>query len=142
MYVFSGTGTVTLSGSVTTGAGGATIDLVSGGMTETAGTTLTLVAPTDPTNTFHGIAIMAPPTNTSTVTLEFGNATGSINGIFYMPGANLYLHDSGGGSCPTALLLTTDLIVGTLDDQTGSICITSYSQTTPGSPLTKVMLVE
>jgi Flp pilus assembly protein TadG len=142
MYVFSGNGTVTLSGSVTTGAGGTTIDLISGGMTEASGTTLNLVAPTDPTNTFHGIVIMAPPTNTSTLTLEFGNATGTIDGIFYAPGANLFLHDSGGGSCPGALLLTTDLIVGTLDDQTGSVCITSYSQTTPGSPLTKVMLVE
>jgi Flp pilus assembly protein TadG len=138
MYVF--TGNVTLGGSVTTGAGGGTIDLASGSMTEAAGTTLNLVAPT--TGTFNGIAIMAPPTNTSTVTLEFGNATGTIKGILYMAGANLFLHDSGGGSCPGALSLITDLIVGTLDDQTGSVCITSYSQTTPGSPLTTVKLVE
>jgi Flp pilus assembly protein TadG len=138
MYVF--TGDVTLGGSVTTGVGGATIDLTSGTLGENAGTTLTLVAPK--TGTFNGIAIMAPPTNTSTVTLDFGNATGSITGIFYMPGANLFLQDSGGGSCPGGLSLTTDLIIGTLDDQTGSICITSYSQTTPGSPLTKVLLVE
>ncbi len=135
-YIF--TGNLTLSHSVTTGAGGATIDLTSGTMTETSNTTLNLVAPT--TGTFHGIAIMAPPSNTSTVTLEFGNATGTIDGIFYMPGAELFLHDSGGGS--SGLTLITDLIVGTLDDQTGSLSITSYSQTTPGSPLTKVMLVE
>jgi hypothetical protein len=140
MYVF--TGNLTLSHSVTTGAAGATIDLTSGTLGETPNTVLNLVAPTDPTNTFHGIAIMAPLSNTSTLTLEFGNAIGTIDGIIYAPGAHLYLHDSGGGSCPTALSLITNLIVGTLDDQTGSLCITSYSQTTPGSPLTKVILVE
>jgi Flp pilus assembly protein TadG len=140
MYVF--TGNLTFSHSVTTGAAGATIDLTSGTLNETPNTVLNLVAPTDPTNTFHGIAIMAPLSNTSTLTLEFGNAIGTIDGIIYAPGAHLYLHDSGGGSCPTALSLITNLIVGTLDDQTGSLCITSYSQTTPGSPLTKVMLVE
>ena len=62
---------------------------------------------------------MAPQSNTSTITLEFGNATGVIDGIFYTPSANLYLHDSGGGS--SGLSLITDLIVGTLDDQTASL---------------------
>jgi Putative Flp pilus-assembly TadE/G-like len=138
LYVF--TGNVTLSHSVTTGGAGATLDLNNGSLTETSNTVLNLVAPTDPTNTFHGIAIMAPPTNTSTLTLEFGNSTGTIDGIFYAPGANLFLHDSGGGS--SGLSLITDLLVGTLDDQTASLNITSYSQTTAGSPLSKVALVE
>jgi Flp pilus assembly protein TadG len=136
MYIF--TGNLTLSHSVTTGAGGATIDLTSGTLTETSNTTLNLIAPT--TGTFNGIAIMAPASNTSTLTLEFGNSTGTIKGIFYAPGANLYLHDSGGGS--SGLSLITDLIVKTLDDQTASVNISSYSQTVPGSPLTKVSLVE
>jgi hypothetical protein len=83
---------------------------------------------------------MAPQSNTSTFTLEFGNATGLIDGIIYAPGANLYLHDSGGGT--SGLSLITDLIVGTFFDQTGSLNLTSYSATTPGSPLTKVTLVE
>ncbi len=136
MYIF--TGNLTLSHSVTTGTGGATIDLTSGTLTETPNTVLNLVAPT--TGTFHGIAIMAPQSNTSTLTLEFGNATGLIDGIIYAPGANLYLHDSGGGT--SGLTLITDLIVGTFFDQTGSLNLQSYSATTPGSPLTKVTLVE
>src|SRR6202035_5763725 len=119
MYIF--TGNLTLSHSVTSGAGGATIDLTSGTMTETSNTVLNLVAPT--TGTFHGIVIMAPTSNTSTITLEFGNSTGTIDGIFYTPGANLYLHDSGGGT--SGLSLITNLIVGTLDDQTASLNITS-----------------
>jgi hypothetical protein len=136
MYIF--TGNLTLSHSVTTGAAGATIDLTSGTLSETSNTVLNLVAPT--TGAFNGIAIMAPASNTSTITLEFGNSTGTIKGIFYTPGANLYLHDSGGGS--SGLSLITDLIVKTLDDQTASLNITSYSQSVPGSPLTKVTLVE
>jgi hypothetical protein len=138
MYIF--TGNLTFHGSVTTGTGGGTIDLTSGTLTETPNTTLNLVAPT--TGTFHDIVIMAPASNTSTLTLEFGNAIGTIKGIFYAPSAKLFLHDSGGGACPTALSLITDLIVGTLEDQTGSLCMTSYSQTNAGSPLTKVTLVE
>ena len=82
---------------------------------------------------------MAPPTNTSTLTLEFGNSTGTIDGIFYAPGANLFLHDSGGGA--SGLSLITDLLVGNAV-QTASLNITSYSQTTAGSPLSKVALVE
>jgi Flp pilus assembly protein TadG len=140
MYIF--TGNLTLSHSVTTGATGATIDLTSGTLSETPNTVLNIVAPTDPANTFHGIAIMAPATNTSQLELDFGNAIGTIKGIIYAPGAYLYLHDSGGGPCPSALSLISDLIVGTMKDQTGSLCLTSYSQTTPGSPLTKVTLVE
>jgi hypothetical protein len=136
MYIF--TGNLTLSHSVTTGAAGATIDLTSGTLGETPNTTLNLVAPT--AGTFHGIAIMAPASNTSTLTLEFGNATGLIDGIIYAPGAFLFLHDSGGGA--SGLTLITDLLVGTFEDQTGSLNIQSYSQSTAGSPLTKVALVE
>ena len=81
---------------------------------------------------------MSPKLPTLTIdgllALEFGNATGTIDGIFYAPGANLYLHDSGGGS--SGLNLITDLLVKTLDDQTASLNITSYSQSTAGSSVT------
>jgi hypothetical protein len=137
MYVF--TGNVTLSGSVTTGTGGGTIDLTAGGLTETPNTVLNLVAPT--TGTFHDIAIMAPASNTSTLTFEFGNATGTLKGIIYAPGADLFLHDSGGDHSG-GLVLIADLIVGTLEDQTATLNIQSYSQTNAGSPLTRVTLVE
>jgi Flp pilus assembly protein TadG len=142
MYVFSGTGTLTFGGSVTSGAAGSTIDLVSGSMTENSGTTFNIAAPTDLTNTFHGIAIMAPASNTSTLTFEFGNSSGTVDGIIYAPGANLFLHDSGGDHSG-GLTLITDLIVGTLKDQTATLNIQSYSQSNPSvSPLTKVTLVE
>jgi hypothetical protein len=137
MYVF--TGNLTFSGSVTSGAAGSTIDLTAGTLGENPNTVLNLTAPT--TGTFKGIAIMAPASNTSTLTFEFGNATGTLKGIIYAPGAYLYLHDSGGDHSG-GLTLISDLIVGTLKDQTATLNIQSYSQTNAGSPLTRVTLVE
>jgi hypothetical protein len=53
----------------------------------------------------------------------------------------LELHDSGGDKSG-GLQLITDLIVGTLSDQTATLTITSYSQTAGNAPLTKIALVE
>ena len=75
------------------------------------------------------------------MTLEFGNSTGTIDGIIYAPNAQLFLHDSGGDKSG-GIALITDLIVGTLYDQTATLNITSYSQSTGYSPAIKVALVE
>lgn len=134
------TGNVTLASSVTTGTSGGTIDLNSGTLTENSGTTINLTAPT--TGTYAGIVLIAPVTNTSTITFEFGNTSGTLNGIIDIPGANLYLHDSGGDK-KGGLVLTTDLVVGTLDDQTATLTINSYSASNPTiTPLRAVSLVE
>lgn len=145
-FIFTGTGTLTFGGNVTSGVNGATIYLQNGSMTENAGTNFT--GPTSdvcPTGCFNaptsgdlqGIALMAPNTNTSIIELEFGNSNGTINGIIYMPAATLYLHDSGGN-----LVLNADLVVGQIDDQTGAVTINGYSSTNPASPLKAVALVE
>lgn len=140
--IFSGAGTVTFGGTVSSGSQGSTIDITNGGMTETAGTVFSLNAPTS--GTYNGVVLMAPETNASVMTFEFGHSTGtltgSIAGIVYIPGATLFLHDSGGGA--NGLILNTDLIVGQLDDVTGSLTINSYSQNHPNSPLLAVSLVE
>ena len=86
--------------------------------TDSVGTAINLTAPT--TGTYAGIVLMAPVTNTSTITFEFGNTHGTLYGIIDVPGANLYLHDSGGDHSG-GLVLTTDLVVGTLDDQTAEL---------------------
>lgn len=137
LYVF--TGNVTLSGSVSTAAGGATLDIANGSLSEATNTVLDLVAPT--TGTYNGIAIMEPAPNTNPLLFDFGSSSGLIEGIIYAPDAELILHDSGGDTSG-GLQLITDLIVGTLYDQTATLSITSYSQTVPGSPLTKIALVE
>lgn len=137
-YVF--TGNVTLDGSVTTT--GAVLDLNSGGLQENTGTTLSLSPPAAGT-TFAGISIMAPPTNGSTLAFAKGDATGTINGDIYAPGAAMTLQDHGGSGGKGGLVLNTDLIVNTLSDTAADITINSFSQTNPGlSQLTRVTLVE
>jgi Flp pilus assembly protein TadG len=131
-------GNVVLTGTVTSGAGGTTLDIVNGALTETAGTVLDLVAPAS--GVYNGIAIMEPAPNANMIVLDLGNSTGLIDGIIYAPDAELMLQNTGGGAA--GLQLTTDLIVNTLNDQVASLTITNYSQTVNNSPLTKVALVE
>jgi hypothetical protein len=148
-YVF--TGNVTLNGTVSTPQptsgnlqNGTTIDMDSGTLSINTGTTLSLYAPqaaaTAYTN-YNGIALMEPATNSNQITIQKGDASGLIDGIIYAPSAQLYLQDSGGDSSG-GLTLDTDLIVGSLFDKTATLTINSYSQSTPGSPLTRVTLVE
>jgi Flp pilus assembly protein TadG len=142
-------GNVTLNGSITSAAGGTTLDIYNGALSEgTAATNINLTAPAPCANgaspcggSYGGIAIMQPPSNTNTITFEFGDSTGTIDGIIYAPTAQLFLHDSGGDKSG-GISLITDLIVGTLYDQTGTLSITSYSTTVGNSPLTKIALVE
>lgn len=133
------TGNLTLDSSVTSGAGGVTLDLTTGSLTENTNTTLGLVAPT--TGTYNGIVLMAPLTNASTLEFDFGHSNGTLKGIIHAPGAELYLHDSGGDK-GGGLQLTTDLIIGTLNDKTATLSINSYSASNPNSPLKAVSLVE
>jgi Flp pilus assembly protein TadG len=156
-YVF--TGNVTLDGTVSTvqppapvapatvsanPLNGTTIDLDSGTLSINTGTVLSLYAPqaaaTAYTN-YNGIALMEPAKNSNQITIQKGDASGLVDGIIYAPSAQLYLQDSGGDKSG-GLTLITDLIVGSLFDKTATLSITSYSQSTSGSPITKVALVE
>jgi len=142
---------VTLDGSVATGAGGATLDIVGGPLNVNTGTTLNLVAPacTGATTAdacggggLNGIILMEPPGNTNELQFQKGNATGSITGIIYMPSAEFYMQDSGGDKSG-GLTLTTDMVVGQLFDKTATLTISSYSLQNPTtSPLREVSLVE
>jgi len=137
MYIF--TGNVTITGTVDA-TSGVTMDFVggtstTGGFTEHASSTFSITAPTS--GLYKGIAFLAPVTNTSTIQLEFGNATTNITGIVDMPGVNFSLHDSG-AKCDT---ITADFVVGTFNDQTGCLNVNSYSQV-HSSPLKAVALVE
>lgn len=136
-YVFEGN--VNLSGSITSAAGGTTLDIYNGALTEGTNTVLHIVAPTS--GPYNGIAIAEPAPNANQLLFDFGSSSGLIEGIIYAPDAQLVLHDSGGDTSG-GLQLITDLIVGTLYDQTATLSITSYSQTVGNSPLTTIALVE
>jgi Flp pilus assembly protein TadG len=139
-FVF--TGNVTLDGSVTTT--NATLDLNNGSLQENTGTTLSLSPPPlGSTQTFGGISIMAPPTNAGPLNFAKGDATGTINGDIYAPGATMNLQDHGGSGKKGGLVLNTDLIVNVLNDTAADITINSFSQQNPGaSQLTRVSLIE
>jgi len=138
IYVFENG--VTTNGTITSGTGGTTLDVYGGALAMNTGTVLSLVAPTSgPTN---GIALMEPASNNNSITIQKGNASGSLMGIIYAPSAQLYLQDSGGDTSG-GISLTTDLIVDTLFDKTATISIDSYSEANPDTtPLRAVELVE
>lgn len=119
-FVF--TGNVSLSGTVTSGTNGATLDIASGSLSENTNASLSITAPT--TGAYSGIAIMQPLANTNQLTFAKGNSGGTIDGIIYAPGAQLYLHDNAG-----SLTVTSDIIVKTIYDKASTLTVTSYSQT-------------
>ncbi|WP_162601668.1 pilus assembly protein TadG-related protein [Occallatibacter savannae] len=143
----TGTGGISLGGTITSGTTGATIYLQSGGMTETSGTTFAGSSTTGNgiagfsapgSGPLSGIALMAPPSNSSILEFAFGNCQGSFNGIVYAPNAALYLHDSAG-----SLTVNADLVVGEIDDQAATLTVNSYSAANPTTtPLKAVALVE
>ena len=155
-YIFTGTGTLGFSGTVT-GTGvtlylSPTVGNSSGGKKGSPGTaldasngTLNLVAPQNTsttTYTYNGVVLFVDPSNPNTILFDKGNASGTLNGIIYAPGSQLALHDSGGDK-NGGLQLITDLIVNSLNDQTATLGIQSYSQANPGTtPLSKIALVE
>jgi hypothetical protein len=152
IYVFENG--VTLQNSVT--GIGVTLDVYSGSLTIPTGgvsfgsatattpaqaATDGLVAPTDgPTN---GIAIMEPPSNSSEIQIQKGNATGNITGAIYAPNpdAQLYLQDSGGDKSG-GISIWGDIVVGTLYDKTATMTIHSYSDVFSSNPNKVVTLVE
>jgi hypothetical protein len=143
-YVF--TGNVTLGGTVSTPVPtsaspslGSTIDINNGSLSINTGTVLSLYAPHS--GTYNGIVLMQPAANTNQILIQKGDSTGTLDGIIYAPGAQLFLQDSGGDKSGGVTLIT-DLIVGTLEDKTATFNIQSYSQSTGTSPISKVTLVE
>ncbi len=139
-YVFTGasSSTVTL-GNVTSAPGGVTLDINNGSLVVSTNTSLNLTAPTS--GPYNGIVIMQPVLNTNQMQIQFGSSFGTLDGIIWAPGANLFLQDNG-SKHSGGVNLTTDLIVNTLYDKASTLNITSYSQTTGTSPLSKVSLVE
>lgn len=128
------------SGAITSGPGGVTLDIYSGTFTLNSGTVLNLIAPIS--GDTNGVALMEPASNSSQITIQKGNVTGSLTGIIYAPSAQLYLQDSGGDTSG-GISLTTDLIVNTLVDKTATLTVDSYSEENPSTtPLRSVALVE
>jgi hypothetical protein len=138
---------VTFGGNITssTGANGTTLVFNTGYFTENAGTVFNLSPPTGAQTAgqpLPGVVLAAPTTNASTMQLQFGDSSGTFNGIVYMPAATFTFQDSGGDHSG-GLTFNIDLVVGQLNDQTTTLNINGYSPP-PGTPdpLNIVALVE
>jgi hypothetical protein len=66
---------------------------------------------------------------------DFGSSTTTLNGVVYAPSAHMFLQDEG-----ATMTLNTDLVIGTLCQQSADISIAGDLSGT--SPITRVALVE
>jgi Flp pilus assembly protein TadG len=137
---------ITFGGSIsspalsTSGTGGATIVIDNGYFQENAGTVFSLNAQTG--GPLPSVILAAPSTNTNEMQLQFGNSSGTFNGIVYMPAATFFFQDSGGDHSG-GLTFNIDLVVGQLDDKTTTLNVNGYSPPSGfPSPLALVALVE
>ena len=132
-------GTVTVNG---------TIDVYQGTFTQ-GNSALTVNAPADKADTYNGIAIMEPSSNTTSGTckdglglpclqLQFGSGSGVLNGIVYAPTSQVYQQDNGGGTVVTGVIAYQIYLKASSMDVTNS-----YNAANPSTtPLSKVSLVE
>lgn len=123
---------VTISGTVNIFGG--TLDVASGSFSQPSNTLLNIIAPTS--GTYNGLAVMQPASNTNPLQVQFGSNNQTLDGYIYAPGAQVSLHDSGGG------VVATGVVAGTLYDKTSTIRIPSYdvanASTTPNRVVTLV----
>jgi hypothetical protein len=132
VYIINGTFTVN-SGTTLAGTG---VTLYfpnnSSSFTTSKTSTINLTAPAG--GAYGGILFYQDPSDTQAMSFT-GGTTGSLNGIFYVPTANLNLS---GGSTAT---FNVDLVVGSLTLSGGSN-IQPYVPLTGSTPLSTPMLAE
>lgn len=113
---------------------GAMLDLGGGKLMQDSNSLLNVYAPD--TGTYNGIAIFQPPTNTNQLTVQFGSNNETLDGYIYAPGAEVYLHDSGGG------VTATGLVSNQLMDKTGQFTVAhSYDKANPTTTLNRVIVL-
>jgi hypothetical protein len=134
-----GTGTYTASSNTFSSPTiGATVELENGTLTQGSNSILNIYAPTSGVaGTTNGIAIWQPTSNTNALQVQFGSNNETLDGFIYAPGADVTIHDSGGG------VTATGVVAKTMSIQTGQLVLPNYNtanqQTTP---LTAINLVE
>jgi Flp pilus assembly protein TadG len=143
LYIIDGEGASAFSFSV---SGGATVNGMSGvtfyfvnngSFTFSNGATMNLTAPTISVTSVGinaGILFYQDSGDTAADMFE-GGSSGTINGIFYLPAANLTFQN---GSAAT---FSTDLVVGSLT-MSGAGTLTPYAPLSGASPLSSPRLVE
>jgi Flp pilus assembly protein TadG len=108
-----GTGSCSGSGTSTTctTTAGATLD-VAGGAFSQNNNSLSIYASTTSSNSYNGIALMVPETNTyynvnnsgNQLNIQWGSSSQTLDGYIYAPYSKLYVNDSGGGITASGLI--------------------------------------
>lgn len=148
---------VSIGSGTTLTTNNATIDISGGSFNQASNSTLQLSADANVNDTYNGIALMVPSSNTTyqpnpqnpnknDLTL-FGSGQSTLNGIIYAPSAELNLQDQGATSTiscghDTSSNICTTVIVSSLR-LSGTLNIANYNSGNPTtSPLRVVALVE
>jgi len=131
VYMFQNGVTITGTDTIT----GGTIDIYGGTFDQKSTSLLSITAPTS--GTYNGIAILQPSNNPNNLQVQFGSDNQTLDGYIYAPGAEVTLHDSGGG------IVATGIVAKTMYDKTTTIRIPSYDKAHPSTtPNRVVTLVE
>lgn len=135
LYVFSGTN-VAVGDNVT--GNGLTLDVYNGTFTLTSTTNVSLSAPTDgASDPYNGILLLEPATNTNSINIQWGAASGTFAGIIDAYGANVTLQDQGGSA------LVTGLVANRLTlPSNETLTVVDYGAVHSNSPLNSIELVE
>lgn len=115
---------------------GAVLDVGNGTLIQDSNSLLNIYSPTQ--GSYTGIAIFQPPSNTSTLQVQFGSNNEVLDGYIYAPGGEVYLQDNGGGTTATGI------VAYKLYDKASTLTVAnSYDKANPTVTLNRVLkLVE
>jgi Flp pilus assembly protein TadG len=148
-WVNFGSGTYNSGNGTFSNTSGATIDMEGGAFNILSGqANLSVFSPT--TGDYNGIAIMQPKSNKSDssdntcngqsngcLSVQFGSANTLFDGMIFVPGGQVTLHDQGGGATASGL------IADTVNLASSTLTINNYSTANPyTTPLRQVQLTE
>jgi len=105
-------------------------------MKQDSNSLLSIYGPTS--GSYNGIAIFQPPSNTSTLQVQFGSNNEVLDGYIYAPGGEVYLQDNGGG------VTATGIVANKLYDKASTLTVAySYDKANASTTLNRVLsLVE
>jgi hypothetical protein len=133
-----GSGTYDSTTNTFSNTSGATMEIYGGSLSQASNSVLSIYAPTYGTNgTTNAIAIWQPKTNTNTLQVQFGSNNQVMDGFIYAPGADVTLHDNGGG------VTAAGFVSASMTLNSSSLVLPSYNDANAGTtPLTQIVMVE
>ena len=133
-----GTGSYNASTNTFSSTTGATLELWGGTMTQGSNSILSIYAPTTGgQGSTNGIAIWQAVGDTNALQVQFGSNNEVMDGFIYAPGADVTLHDSGGG------VVATGFVAKTMNVGNGQLYLPNYNSANAATtPLTEIILTE